>query len=389
MCGLGSHVRTFVTAAAAHESVEPQPGNGLAVNDTSAAASSPVELFVTNFHRRFTGVSATANGVVSQQRKQRPLQLVGHPLPLAPQPISLWTALCNCRRPPANRPFAIWHVRRNIEMLAGLLGRDLLRLPIRLVFTSAAIRRHSFIPRTLISRMDAVIATTAAAADLVPHVAAVVPHGVDVDRFVPAQDRQQAWEASGFPGRHGIGIVGRVRPEKGTDLFVDAMLQVLPQRPEFTAVIIGRATPGDAAFERGLKARIQAANLTDRVLFAGEIPSDQMPALMQRLSLLVAPPRYEGFGMTPLEAMASGAAVVASNTGAFADMIVEGRTGHVVPVDDINALTRAILSITKDQGQLALTGQAARQHVAEHFALSREAAQIDQVYQRLWNGDRF
>ena len=93
--------------------------------------------------------------------------------------------------------------------------------------------------------------------------------------------------------------------------------------------------------------------------------------------------------MTPLEAMACGAAVAASDTGAFADMIVEGRTGHVVPVDDINALTAAILAITKDQGQLALTGQAARQHVAEHFALSREAAQIDQVYQRLWNGDLF
>ncbi|MBC8113734.1 MAG: glycosyltransferase family 4 protein, partial [Candidatus Saccharimonas sp.] len=288
-----------------------------------------------------------------------------------------------------NRPFAIWHVRRNIEMLAGLFGRDILRLPIRLVFTSAAKRRHSLIPRALISRMDAVIATTAVAAQLVPHVAAVVPHGVDVDRFVPPQNRQQVWESSGFPGRFGIGIVGRIRPEKGTDLFVDAMLQVLPQRPEFTAIIIGRATPGDAAFERGLKAKIQAANLTDRVLFVGEIPAGQMPAMMQRLSLLVAPPRYEGFGMTPLEAMASGTAVVASDTGAFADMIVEERIGHVVPVGDIDSLTGAILAITKDPEQLALGGQAARQHVAEHFALSREAAQIDQVYQRLWNGDRF
>ena len=382
-------MRSFLTAASAHGSVERQPGERSAGIDSPAAASSPVELFVTNFHRRFTGVSATANGVVSQQRKQRPLQLVGNPLPLAPKPISLWTALRLCRRPPANRPFAIWHVRRNIEMLAGLFGRDILRLPIRLVFTSAAKRRHSSIPRALISRMDAVIATTAAAAQLVPHVAAVVPHGVDIDRFIPPLDRQQAWVSSSYPGRYGIGIVGRVRPEKGTDLFVDAMLRVLPQRPDFTAVIIGRATPGDAAFECGLKAKIQAANLTDRVLFAGEIPAGEMPAMMQRLSLLVAPPRYEGFGMTPLEAMASGTAVVASDTGAFADMIVEGKIGHVVPVGDIDALTRAILSITKDQGQLALTGQAARQHVAEHFALSREAAQIDQVYQRLWNGDRF
>lgn len=382
-------MRSFVTATSVDDSVGQQPGNRLADDDNPATASSPVELFVTNFHRRFTGVSATANGVVSQQLKQRPLQLVGNSLPLAPKPISLWTALRVCRRPPANRPFAIWHVRRNIEMLAGLFGRDILRLPIRLVFTSAAKRRHSYIPRALISRIDAVIATTTAAAQLVPHVAAVVPHGVDVDRFVPPQDRQQAWGESGFPGRFGIGIVGRVRPEKGTDLFVDAMLQVLPQRPEFTAIIIGRATPGDAAFERGLKAKIQAANLTNRILFIGEIPADQMPAMMKCLSLLVAPPRYEGFGMTPLEAMASGVAVVASDTGAFADMIVEGKTGHVVPVGDSESLIQAILAITKDPQQLAVMGQAARQHVIDHFALAREAAQIDQVYQRLWNGERF
>lgn len=290
---------------------------------------------------------------------------------------------------PAKRPFAIWHVRRNIEMLAGLFARDILRLPIRLLFTSAAKRRHSFIPRALIARMDAIVATTVAAARFVPHVAAVVPHGVDVDRFVPSQNRQRAWESSGFPGRYGIGIVGRIRPEKGTDLFVDAMLRVLPQRPDFTAIIIGRATPGDAAFERGLKAKIQAANLAERCVFVGEIPSDRMPSLTQGLSLLVAPPRYEGFGMTPLEAMASGAAVVASDTGAFADMIVEGKTGHVVPVGDSESLIQAILAITNDPQQLTLMGQAARQHVVEHFALAREAAQIDQVYQRLWSGERF
>lgn len=382
-------MRSSVTAVSTHETAEQQQGSRLAEIGCSPAANLAAELFVTNFHRRFTGVSATANGVVSQQQRQRSLQLVGNLLPLGPSPISLRTALFQCRRPPPNRPFAIWHVRRNNEMLAGLFARDILRLPIRLVFTSAAKRRHSFIPRAIISRMDAVIATTAAAAQLVPHVAAVVPHGVDVERFVPPLDRHQAWELSGLPGRFGIGIVGRIRPEKGTDLFVDAMLRVLPVRPEFTAVIIGRATPVDAAFERDLKARIQAANLTNRCHFIGEIPASQMPAMMQSLSLLVASPRYEGFGMTPLEAMACGAAVVASDTGAFAEMIVEGRTGHVVPVGDVESLTQAVLSITKDPEQLALMGQAARIHVAEHFALAHEAAQIDHVYQRLWNGDRF
>ncbi len=378
-----------LTAETAGKIVEQPLGGRLSEDQRSAESRLSPELFVTCFHRRFTGVSATASGVVSRQVHLHSLQLVGAPLPLAPPPIPLHKALSVCRRRPQHRPFAIWHVRRNLEMLAGLFGRDILRLPIRLVFTSAAIRRHSIVPRALIARMDAVIATTATAARFVPHVAAVVPHGVDVDRFVPSTDRQRDWEALGYGGRYGIGIVGRVRKEKGTDLFVEAMLRVLPQRPEFTAIIIGRATPGEAAFEKNLRARLQAANLTDRCLFLGEIPSNEMPAMMRRLSLLVAPPRYEGFGMTPLEAMASGVAVVASHTGAFADMIVEGETGHVVPVGEIDPLTQAILEITKTPERLAGMGQSARQHVVEHFALEREAAQIGQVYQRLWNGERF
>lgn len=347
------------------------------------------ELFVTNFHKRFTGVSATANGVIAQQLKLRTLELVGSPLPLAPPPITWWQAVRRSWKKPANHPFAIWHVRRNGEMLAGLIARDILRRPIRLVFTSAAKRRHSWFPRWLISRMDAVIATTNHAAQLVPHVAAVVPHGVDVERFVPPVDREKAWAASGFPGRYGMGIVGRVRAEKGTDLFVEAMLRILPQRPHFTAIIIGKALGSDVAFEQELKDRLKAAGLSDRCVFVGEVPAAQMPAMMQCLSLLVAPPRYEGFGMTPLEAMACGAAVVATDTGAFADMVTEGETGHVVPVGDLEALTQAVLSITKDAERLASMGQTARQNVVENFALTREAARIDEVYERVWNGDRF
>ncbi len=382
---------SMTTAAGVEPNGMPSAGSCPDTGTPSSAINTveQTELFVTNFHKRFTGVSATANGVIAQQQKVRTLELVGDPLPLGPPPISWWRAVRMSWKPPANHPFAIWHVRRNSEMLAGLIVRDILRRPIRLVFTSAAKRRHSWFPRMLISRMDAVIATTNSAAQLVPHVAAVVPHGVDVDRFVPPVDREQVWAASGFPGRFGIGIVGRIRSEKGTDLFVEAMLRVLPQRPDFTAIVIGKALGGDIAFEQELKVRLKAANLSERCVFVGEIAAAQMPAILQCLSLLVAPPRYEGFGMTPLEAMACGAAAVASDTGAFAEMITEGETGHVVPVGDLDALTNAVLSMTKDPEQLVRMGHIARQRVVEHFALTREAARIDEVYERVWNGEQF
>ena len=72
------------------------------------------ELIVTNFHRRFTGVSSTTDAVVSKQVFLFRLCLVGDDLPRGPKPISYRRAISLCRKPPENRPFAIWHVRRNI-----------------------------------------------------------------------------------------------------------------------------------------------------------------------------------------------------------------------------------------------------------------------------------
>lgn len=334
-------------------------------------------------------MSATANAVVARQRGRIAMRLVGHPLPCGLEPISLRQALRLSRTPPAGRPFVIWHVRRNNEMLAAILARDVLRLPVRIVFTSAAQRLHSAFPRALIARMDAVIATTAKAAGFVKKVAAVVPHGVDVDRFIPAVNRAADWAQTGLPGRDGIGIVGRVRPEKGTDLFIDVMLKVLPARPQATAVVMGRWKAGHAAFQRTLVEKLRAARIHNRVIFMGEVGADRMPVLMRSLALVVAIPRYEGYGLTPLEAMASGVPVVASNTGAFADMIEEGVTGHVVPVGDVEASAHAVASLLDDLEARQRMGSQARERAVRRFSSEREAEGIAEVYERLWRGANF
>lgn len=347
------------------------------------------EVYVTNFHKRFTGVSATADAVISKQLSRYALKLVGLPLPSLKHCCSYRQALRCSRSRPNHRPFAIWHVRRNMEMLSALFARDILRLPIKIVFTSAAQRLHSAIPRRLIAQMDAVVATTNQAAQFVPHVAAVVPHGVDTQRFQPAAHRQSAWQQLGLPGQYGIGIVGRVRPEKGTDLFVEAMCRVLPQRPGFTAVIIGRAKPAEADFEKKLRQQLQNHGLEHRVIFVGEKPPHELPKLLSSLSLLVASPRYEGFGMTPLEAMSSGLAVVATDTGIFRQIIEEDQTGYVVGIDQIDALSQAVLKITADPHRLHEMGRRARQVAVERLSLEREIEGYANVYDRLWNGERF
>ncbi len=345
----------------------------------------PPELIVTNLNRNFTGVSATIDQLLRFQEQNYNLLFSGSPLPtVRSQPVSIWSAIAKSRRAPRNRQHVLWHVRRNCEMFWAIFARDVLRFPVKTVFTSAAIRRHSAFPRLLISKMDAVIATSQKAAGFVPNVVAVVPHGVDTNRFQPAENRSLAWQNTGYPGTSGIATVGRVRPEKGTDLFVDTMIRVLPNRPGMTALIIGKTDVKFVRFKAALERRIAEAGLSDRILFTGEVEKAALPSILSALSLLVAVPRYEGYGMTPLEAMASGTPVVVSDTGAFSTFVANGKSGLLVPVGDLGRTCNAVSSLLEDSLLAESMSQGARETAEKDFSIAREFQGVDEVYQRFW-----
>ena len=101
--------------------------------------------------------------------------------------------------------------------------------------------------------MDAVIATSELSASFLKREATVVMHGVDTDRYAPPADRAAAFAEAKLPGRYAIGCFGRVRAQKGTDVFVEAMCRLLPRYPDFTAVIVGAVVPEQQGFANGLK----------------------------------------------------------------------------------------------------------------------------------------
>lgn len=341
------------------------------------------EIIVFNLKKRYTGVSATVNALVPIQAKQWRLAYCGTPLPHGMRGLSLLEALKLSRRPPSGRAFRIWHVRRDHEMMAGLVARDILHLPIKLVFTSAAQHRHGWFPRWLISRMDAVIATTSLAASFVPNTTAIVAHGIDMSRF-PAVNKRHVWQGSGMPGQWGVGTFGRVRPDKGSDIFVEAMLRVLPEFPNFTGVIAGLAQTKDLSFQEDLRSRIVAAGLVDRLVFLGEVPAAQVHKWYARCLVTVACPRYEPFGLTPFEAASTGCAVVCTRTGAFDQLAENGVTGALVDLEDIDALSSALRDMLRDPERTMQMGQRARERVANRFTIRHEAQGIGKVYHQLF-----
>lgn len=352
------------------------------------------EVIVCNIKKRFTGVSGTINALVPVQARSLALGYLGTAIPgvalaqaQSPERFARLTLLkavqLSRRRLPDGRR-RIWHVRRDPEMLLGIWLRDVLRLPIALVFTSAAKHRHSWFPRWLISRMDGVVSTTPEAASFVPNTTRVVPHGISLERFSPPADKLTAWSGTGLPGRYGIGVFGRVRPDKGSDIFVEAMLRVLPEFPDFCAVIAGLAQPQHEAFQAQLQQRVQAQGLSDRIRFLGEIAPDQVGQWYRNVLITVACPRYEPFGLTPLEGMACGCAVVASDTGAFRTIVDEGVTGHVVPTEDVEALADRLRALMRDPVRTAEMGRLGRERVEHAFSVEREAQGILAVYDSVW-----
>ncbi len=347
--------------------------------------SADPEVIVFNLKKRYTGVSATVNALVPLQLGQWRLAYCGTPLSNGVPGMTLREAIRLSRKPPHGRPFRIWHVRRDHEMMAGLWARDVLRLPIKLVFTSAAQHLHGWFPRWLIARMDAVISTTPKAASFVPNTTAVVPHGIDLSRFSPPADKLNAWAETGLPGKYGIGVFGRVRPDKGSDVFVDAMIAALPHLPDATAVIAGLAQPKHQAYQQALKDKIAAAGLSNRIVFLGEVPAGEVHRWYQRCLLCVACPRYEPFGLTPFEAAATGCALVCSRTGAFEELVQPGINGQLVDTGDAVGLAEAVRQVMQDPMAALHMGQAAQARVTSAFSLAQEAAGIGRVYQGLWD----
>lgn len=332
-----------------------------------------------NLKRRLSGVTATVVRLIPVQAQMIDIRATGPGLPADVPHIPLMRAATL----PRDR-WRVWHARRNTEMALGLILRRLLRRRYRLLFTSAAQRRHTGFTRWLIRQQDALIATSPQAASYLERPATVILHGVDTDVFHPAPDRAALRARLGLdPDAVLIGCFGRIRAQKGVDLLVRAGLELLPSRPRVQIIFTGRITPDNRAFADDLQARIKAAGLDGRIRFLGELPWDQVIAHYQALDLFAAPARWEGFGLTPLEAAACAVPTVAARVGAYEALIRDGQTGSLIPKDDAPALTAALARWLDDDAGRAAAGQAARAHVSANHAIEGEARAIVDVYRSL------
>ena len=167
-----------------------------------AATNEPIDpnklrVIAVSWGRRFSGINASMAAVMPEQTKRIGIAAMGRHLPESVPHIRVGWFVRHCWRD----RWRIWHARRNIDMLVGLILRHVLRFRLILVFTSAAQRRHSWITRFYYHHMDGIIATSSAAASFLDRPAVVVCHGVNTEKFRPPEDRSAAWAERKLPGR--------------------------------------------------------------------------------------------------------------------------------------------------------------------------------------------
>lgn len=342
-----------------------------------------VEVIAPNFKRRLSGVTSTIIQLVPVQRALGyRVAALGPGLPDDIAHIRFRDLLSLWRLPQGGR-CRVWHARRNVEMLPAILLRDLLRMPLKIVFTSASQRRHSGWTKWLISKMDAIIATSGRTATYLNVPNTVVMHGIDTERFSPPVDKTTARKSLGLdPGKKTVGCFGRVRHQKGTDLFVDTMIELLATRPDWNAIIAGRATGPHIDYEKGLIDKVAKAGLSDRILFVGE--HTNINDWYRTLDLFVAPQRWEGFGLTPLEAMATAVPVVTTDVGAFPELVVTGaeETGSVIAAD-LDAMIAATAEFMDDDARRQNASIRSRHHAVTNFSIEGEVRRLGAVYEKL------
>ncbi len=309
-----------------------------------------------HFHHRHTGVTTHTAAIIPALSPHAEVRWTGRLLPEALQRTRIADVWERAKTEPV-----IWHAHRNNELLLGLALR-LFRPKLKVVFTRHGSYPPSAFTKAIARKADRLITLNEENAGWMQAASTVVPHGVELARFRPPVDRAAAWKALGLGGAYGVGVVGRIRENKGQQDFASAIGPLLTAHRDWRAVLVGRG----ALEEKG------------ELILPGE-QADIVP-WYQGLSVLVNPSHGESFGLTLIEGMAAGCCVVSTRLFHTPGLIEHGRTGFLYAPRDVKGLREILQLLMKEPARAAAVGAAAAEEARARFGIEREAAAIATVY---------
>jgi glycosyltransferase involved in cell wall biosynthesis len=210
----------------------------------------------------------------------------------------------------------------------------------------------------------------------------VIPNGIDFRRFDASL---QGFDREAFrrrmkipPGSLLVGTVGELKPQKGHEEYLRAAAIIAREKSNVHFVIAGGDSTRMGEHRAHLERLIAELDLKSRVHLAGWL--DDVAPLLFALDVYVSASHTESFGLTIVEAMAAGRAVVATATEGAHEIINDKETGMIVAVKDYQAMAASVLHLLKDENSRARIGKLAKGYAREHFSLDRMVNATEQVY---------
>ncbi len=190
--------------------------------------------------------------------------------------------------------------------------------------------------------------------------------------------RPKDWPAP--EGHLAIACVGRLAPEKGQAMLIDAIPRITSVQTSVHVVFFG-AGPSRS----DLAMRIKRRQLDAQFTFAGA--SQDVHTWLPHFDLFILPSEWEGISLALLEAMAAGLPIIATAVGGTPEVIADGQTGLLIPPNDPQALAQAIDRLLLNRDERRRLGYAARERVKQAFTLERACREIAKLYAELCESD--
>jgi len=206
---------------------------------------------------------------------------------------------------------------------------------------------------------------------------AVVPYGIDLQKFYPNLDSINFKKNFNLEGSKVILTVGRLNYQKGFHYLIEAMPKILHQIPHVKLVIVG-----DGELMPYLKNLAISLGLKGKVIFAGAMPQTLISQAYAAADVFVLPSLFESFGISLLEAQAMEKPVVGTRAGGIPEAMADGKSGILVEAKNPAELSGAILRLLRDQNLSISMGKNGRKFVLKHYDLEKSIDCVLSCYQK-------
>ncbi|MFQ5902719.1 MAG: glycosyltransferase, partial [Candidatus Binatia bacterium] len=205
----------------------------------------------------------------------------------------------------------------------------------------------------------------------------MIRNGIDCESYYVPDQRDSCRSEFGLTlDAQVVGYAGRIEKVKRLDLLLEGFSLVLARHPEARLMIIGEGKLRPRL--EALAARLGISHCVIWTGFRGDIPR-----LLAAMDIYVQPSANEGFSLSLLEAMAAGKAIVATDVGGAPEVVIDGRTGVLIPPASSSAISLAVAGLLDDPERQSTLGQAARSHVVREFGVRQTMDGYRELYEVL------